>query len=180
MPTRPIGHALSVLTMAALVTGLVLSAESQARQNPKQVEKKLAQNLKKVGNQEIKGKEAENLKLAYIFMAMANHDYEGHRVKAMNQIQAAIERLDASILKNGTANQKVVALKEEIAAARAKFLAQHQAKVHEPQALSDLQMREAHRLIQNIAPGLAALKQPVVTKHVKEALRQIEIALKIR
>src|SRR5438876_3258827 len=138
MPTRLTGGVLSVLALAALLTSLVLSGQSQAQQkqksNPVQDEKKFERDLKKAAREEVKGKEAENLKVAYIYMAMANHDYDGHRGRAMNQIEAAIKSLDASILKRGTGNQKVVALQEEIAVARAKFLASQQGPIHEGQA----------------------------------------------
>jgi hypothetical protein len=183
MSTRLTGRALISMLSMALITGFVLSGESHAQQKnratPKQDQKRAADELKKAANQEIKGREAEILKMAYIYLAMANHNYAGHRGKAMNQIQAAIEILDASIMKNGTKKQKAVALKEEIDAARAKFLAQNQAKVHEPQVLSNIQMTEAHRLIQSIKPGLVALNQPAVTEHVKKALQEIDISLKM-
>jgi hypothetical protein len=184
MSTRLTSRTLSKLAMAALVLGFVLNGESRGQPKnqklPKADEKKAAEELKKANIQELKGREAQNLKGAYIYLAMANHDYDGHRAKAMQEVQAAIELLDRSILKNGTNNQKVVALQEEIKAARAKFLAQQQGKVHEPQVLSDLQMKAGRELIQKIAPGLAMVKQPAVTGHVQKALEEIEIALEIR
>jgi phage shock protein A len=103
-------------------------------------------------------------------MAMANHDYDGHRGKAMGNVESAVKLLDHSIMKKGTGNQKVLALEEEITSARAKFLAKHEGTVHEPQAISDMQMREAYVLIRDMTPGLAELKQPRVEEHVKKAL----------
>ncbi len=64
MPTRLTGGAFRVPAMAALITGLVLTGEGQA-QTPKPNNKKAAQELKKVVNQEIKGREAEYLNMVF-------------------------------------------------------------------------------------------------------------------
>jgi hypothetical protein len=180
MPTPSRCSSLRLLAILALFAGLLLIGESQAQQKKAKQQEKAAKEATNVVKQEMKGKEAELLKKAYIFMAMANHDYDGHRGKAMGNVESAVKLLDHSIMKKGTGNQKVLALEEEITSARAKFLAKHEGTVHEPQAISDMQMREAYVLIRDMTPGLAELKQPRVEEHVKKALEHITIALKIR
>ena len=163
---------------------LLLLSGTALPQNPAKQGKKLAQQQKqaveKVADSQVKQTEAERLRAAYIFLAMANHDYDGHRAKAMAQIHDAVHLLDASIMKNGTKGQKVLAHDEDVAAARAKFVAKHSAKVHEPQALSDLQMREGLKLVASVQPVVAKRKQPRVLAHVDKAIEHINIALRIR
>jgi len=132
----------------------------------------------KAAKAEAKVKEVEVLKEAYVLMAMGNHDYDGHRVKAMAQVEDAIKILDNSILKDGTNGQKVVANDEEIATAKAAFIAKHQGVDHTSQAFSDLQMREAQQLLNNVHETLT--KQPKVRGHVGNAIKHTETALKIR
>src|SRR5207253_9265626 len=106
---------------AALFAGLLFAGAGQSGQPSEQAKQKGKQKGK--ASAEVKLKESEALKEAYILMAGANHDYDGHRARAMHQVHEAIKILDTSILKDGTNGEKVVALEEEIAAARAKFAA---------------------------------------------------------
>src|SRR5436305_464632 len=104
----------------------------------------------KKGNPAAKVKEVNALAEAYVLMAGANHDYDGHRVRSMGKVKEAIHQLDKSILKNGDNGEKLVATKDEIAARRAKFVAEHQGIFHESQAFADLQMREALKLLAQV------------------------------
>lgn len=155
--------------VAAAVVGLLVAGDGQARQTGN-----------KAAKAEVKVKEAVALQDAYILMAGADHDYDGHRVEAMKRVEEAVKRLDRSIMKNGANNQRVVATTEEIAGARAKFIERQQGKVHEGQALSDLQMREALQIIAKVREAAPLQKQPKVREHVDEAIKNVEIALKIR
>jgi hypothetical protein len=154
---------------AAALIALLVAGGGQARQ--------LANSAAKG---EGRGKEAVALKEAYILMAGADHDYDGHRVEAMKRVEEAVKRLDHRIMRDGTNNQKIVATKDEIAAGRAKFIEKQQGKVYEGQALSDLQMREALQLIVKVREAAPLQKQPKVHEHVEEAIKHVEIALKIR
>ncbi|MFO0810849.1 MAG: hypothetical protein U0746_19650 [Gemmataceae bacterium] len=128
---------------------------------------------------EVKVKEAGVLKDAYILMAMANHDYDGHRAKAMAQVEDAIKILDQSIMKAGTNGQKLVALQQEIAVAREAFEAKHQAPINRPQALSNLQMGEAGKLLLAVHGTLVQQKQgKALLDHVDAAIKQVDTALK--
>jgi len=92
----------------------------------------------------------ELLVQAYTALAQADHDYKGHRVAAMKQIEAAGKLLGVSVQGGG--------------------------KGHEKQVVSDEQLRSAQALLEQARPGLSG--KPL--KHVNKALQQLAIALKIR
>jgi hypothetical protein len=87
---------------------------------------------------------------AYATLAQANHDYKGHRAKAMKQIELAVHELGGKISGKG--------------------------RGHEPQGASDAQLRAAQALLQQAAAGLS--KKPL--KHVNAAIAQINVALSIK
>jgi len=87
---------------------------------------------------------------AYATLAQAKHDYQGHRVRAMKQIEAALGELGGKISSTG--------------------------KNHEPQGTSDAQLRAAQGLLEQASAGLSGK----ALKHVQAAISQISIALSIR
>ncbi len=87
---------------------------------------------------------------AYATLAQAKHDYKGHRVRAMKQIEAALGELGGKISSTG--------------------------RNHEPQGTSDAQLRAAQGLLQQASAGLSGK----ALKHVQAAINQISIALTIR
>ena len=87
---------------------------------------------------------------AYTALEQADHDYKGHRVAAMKQIEAAGKLLGVTIGGGG--------------------------KGHEKQAVSDEQLRVAQGLLQQARSGLSG--KPL--KHVNKALQQLSIALTIK
>jgi hypothetical protein len=87
---------------------------------------------------------------AYTTLGQADHDYKGHRVAAMKQIEAAAKLLGVSVRGDG--------------------------KAHEKQGVSDAQLRTAQVLLQQAIPGLSG--KPL--KHVNKALQQLSIALSIK
>jgi hypothetical protein len=87
---------------------------------------------------------------AYATLAQAKHDYKGHRVKAMKQIELALGEKGAKVSGKG--------------------------KVREPQSTSDAQLRAAQALLQQAAPQLSGK----ALKHVNAAVSQISTALQIR
>ena len=176
MVPRSKTHFLALL--GALLAVLMFAAESPAQQKKKSPppNKKPPQPSPQ---QVLNSRVAEQLRQAYILMAGANHDYNGHRVRAMHQIEMAVRILDKNIFKNGTHGQKVLALQEEIAVARAKLAAANDAAVHERQALSDLQMKLALKAIVHVRPAMVQTKQGNVVRHLDEARKQIVLALKV-
>jgi hypothetical protein len=87
---------------------------------------------------------------AYTVLEQADHDYKGHRVAAMKQIEAAAKLLGVSVRGDG--------------------------RGHEKQGVSDAQLRTAQGLLQQARPGLSG--KPL--KHVNRALQQLSIALSIK
>ena len=87
---------------------------------------------------------------AYTTLGQADHDYKGHRVAAMKQIEAAAKLLGVSVRGDG--------------------------RGHEKQGVSDAQLRTAQGLLQQALPGLSG--KPL--KHVNRALQQLAIALSIK
>lgn len=87
---------------------------------------------------------------AYATLSMADHDYRGHRVAAMKQIELAGKLLGVNVRGDG--------------------------RVREKQGISDAQMRTAQSLLQQATSGLA----PRPLKHVNKAIEHITIGLQIR
>ncbi|HKW30714.1 MAG TPA: hypothetical protein VJT54_15365, partial [Verrucomicrobiae bacterium] len=87
---------------------------------------------------------------AYATLAQAKHDYKGHRVRAMKQIEAALGELGGKISSTG--------------------------RNHEPQGTSDAQLRAAQGLLEQARAGLSGK----ALKHVEAAINQISVALSIR
>jgi hypothetical protein len=146
---------------------LALAAVAQSKPSPKAEAVKLT--------------EAAELKNAHVLMAMADHDYDGLRVKAMGEVEEAIKKIDHTVLKKGTKGEKVVATEEEIATARAAFEARHQGKHHEGQAASDAQLREAREILIRVHESLAPKKHHAKAReHVGAAIKHLDSALKVR
>ena len=87
---------------------------------------------------------------AYATLAQAKHDYKGHRVKAMKQIELALGEVGAKVTSAG--------------------------KNHEPQGTSDAQLRAAESLIQQATAGLSGK----ALKHADAAIKQLNEGLSIR
>ena len=98
--------------------------------------------------------EAGMLHRAYRILATGDHDYKGHRVKAMHQIEAAAKLLGMDLAGD--------------------------LKDRQPQALSDDKLREAQGLLQNVLGAAEVKSQKRITKHITEAINQITTALTIR
>ena len=93
---------------------------------------------------------AKLLREAYVTLAKADHDYKGHRVEAMKQIEAAAKLLATDLRGDG--------------------------KGHEKQGVSDEQLRAARGILEQARGALKG--KPL--KHVDRAIHQINVALKIR
>jgi hypothetical protein len=87
---------------------------------------------------------------AYATLALAKHDYKGHRVKAMKQIELALGEVGAKVTSTG--------------------------KNHEPQGTSDAQLRAAESLIRQATASLSGK----ALKHADAAISQINDALAIK
>jgi hypothetical protein len=113
-----------------------------------------------------------NLRSAHKLLAEADRDYEGHRAKAAEEIHNALRELGYRPKKappGSAANPGTVAPKTPSG----------QAPVHEPQANSDAQLRQALEILQGVSQQLGN-GQPKVAAKVKAAIGEINTALGIR
>ena len=94
------------------------------------------------------------LQAAYSVLSRADHDYHGHRVNAMHEIQAACKLLGADPTGDATGN--------------------------EPQGTSDAQLRTAGQILLNVRAVAASGNQIQVVQHIDNAINQIKIALSIK
>lgn len=100
------------------------------------------------------GGEVETLRQAYATLAVADHDYKGHRVHAMKAIANACKLLGTDITGEGVGKEK--------------------------QAISDAQLQQVLAMVQSVRNSLASAgAQPRVVKHLDVAINQLTIALTI-
>jgi hypothetical protein len=98
--------------------------------------------------------EADMLRRAYRILATGDHDYKGHRVRAMHSVEQAGKLLDMDLAGD---------LKDRTA-----------------QPLSDDKLREAQGLISQVLGAAEVKDQKRIVKHLNEAVTQINTALSIR
>lgn len=87
---------------------------------------------------------------AYTTLEQADHDYKGHRIAAMKQVEAAGKLIGVNVRGDG--------------------------KGHEPQGVSDAQLHTAQGLLEQARAGLTG----VPLRHVNQAITQISTALAIK
>jgi hypothetical protein len=176
MTSRHMVRPLAPIALEALLACLAFTTESQAQKGHRNP----AQEAKQVINQQMNFNEAEVLREAYVLLAAANSNYQGHCGKAMNHIQEAVRLLDVKVLTKGTAAQKAATLLEDSAAARAKIIAKYAPGIHEPQALSNALVLKSGELMASVIPVLKERNQKGVLGHVHNAEKEIANALKAR
>ena len=103
------------------------------------------------------------LESAHATLASADHDYNGHRVAAMWQVEAAAHELEG--VKAGRH-------------AELHYRTRHvrHVKSLEPQSVSDAKLRNAASLLQQAASGMSGKS----LRHLNDALAQLNTALNIR
>jgi hypothetical protein len=98
--------------------------------------------------------EANMLRDAYRILATGDHDYNGHRVKAMHAVEEAAKLLGMDVSGD--------------------------LKDRSPQPLSDDKLREAQGLIAQVLGSAEVKGQKRVVKHLNQAVKHINVALNIR
>jgi hypothetical protein len=197
MPIRLKSRCLALLGLLALVGGLVLAAGARAdnkkplappKQTPEQKQaadraKKEAAKKKHLAEAETNGKLAEAIKEAYILLAAANADYGGHRARAMHHVRAAATTLDKEIqtgawgAAQGSIAQKIKALQQDSVAARAGALAKYGVSIKENQPVSDALVLRSGVMLKELVPVLIKTKHPGVLASVRNALKEVDLAL---
>ena len=102
----------------------------------------------------------KTLKQAHYLLAHADKDYDGHRAKAAEAVHKALKDL-------GCHHKK----------AKPGSTHSSHAKMHEPQANSDAQLKQALQLLQGVQ---FAGSHPKAAGHVQHAIREINTALAIK
>ncbi len=92
------------------------------------------------------------LREAYGILERADHDYKGHRAKAMHEIEAAGKLIGMNVRGDG--------------------------KGHERQGVSDAQLHHAQELLVQVSTNMAGKKK--VHNRVEAAIKQLGIALKTK
>jgi len=98
--------------------------------------------------------EADMLRRAYHILATGDHDYKGHRAKAMEAVKAAGHLLGMDLAGDD--------------------------KDHEKQALSDDKLREARADLQAVLGTAEVKDQKHIARHIHAAINDIDVALKIK
>jgi hypothetical protein len=98
--------------------------------------------------------EADLLRHAYRTLATGDHDYNGHRIKAMHAVEAAAKLLGMDVAGD---------LKDRT-----------------PQKLSDEKLREAQSQITQVLGAAEVKGQKRVVKHLNLAVEEINTALSVR
>jgi hypothetical protein len=171
---------LLLLGAPALLAGLTFPAPGQAHHKPKP--RPPAPKPAPPGPAAVaptRFEQAQALRQAFVALAGANHDYNGHRVKAMHAVKHAVKMLDDHVMRHGTAPLQAATQQGQAAVAAAEKAAKATRMVHEPQPASDAALGQAGQVLQQVRPALVANKQHRILKQVDAASRHINIALKI-
>jgi len=97
------------------------------------------------------GTEISLLQNAYVLLSTANHDYDGHRIKAMKSVHAAATVLRVSL--------------------------QGEGRGQEQQGTSDAQLRQAQKMLEQVRTAAAGRKQRRLVKHLDTAIQHLSAAL---
>ena len=110
------------------------------------------------------------LRQAHALLAIANHDYAGHRAKAAESISLAIRELGGG---HHHAHSATIGAAHHVAAGVAGG-----GKAHEAQANSDAQLKQAGQLLVSLQ-GHVPNKHKAAA-HVQHAINELNLALKVR
>ena len=116
----------------------------------------------------------KTLKKAHHLLAHANKDYDGHRAKAAEEVHKALKELGYhhKKAKPGTPSSSGAIVAPKVAHAG-------HPKIHEPQAASDAQLREAQQILQGAVTQFNG-KHPKAAANVTAAIAEINTALMIK
>jgi hypothetical protein len=113
--------------------------------------------------------EVAPLQQAFETLRGADHDYDGHRVKAMHDIAMACRLLGANIVPEGEKKPKPTGSTTRPGKSEP-----------EDQATSDAQLHQAQATVEQVLGTIPAGKQPRVTECLQNAVKELGIALSIK
>jgi len=114
----------------------------------------------------------ETLRQAHRLLVHADHDYDGRRARAAEEVHKAIKDLEGKHAPKNVQPGSAPAVASQPAKVK-------QPKMHESQGNSDAQMRQALQLLQTALPQISS-KHPHATARVTAAIHEINVALKIK
>jgi hypothetical protein len=97
--------------------------------------------------------EVASLRHAYSLLEAADHDYQGHRARAMQSIEAACKTLGSEVRGDGQADEQ--------------------------QGESDSQLKQAKSLLESVL-GAGAGKSVRALHHIQRAIEELNVALSIK
>jgi hypothetical protein len=131
--------------------------------------------------------EVTALRPAFTIMVTADHDYDGHRARAMVALAEACRLMGTDIVPPGLRKELENAgsgtRPHETGAGTkpaTRGAGRHPTTEPETQSASDAQMLQAQGIIQKVRNGIATGKQPRVTARLDEAIKEIGIALSLK
>jgi hypothetical protein len=98
--------------------------------------------------------DVQTLTQAYSTLASADHDYKGHRIKAMQAIKKAARMMGQRLGGDG--------------------------KAKEPQTLSDQQLRGVQSMLQKVRGTVGGRNSQRVVQRINEAIQHVTVALSIK
>jgi len=129
---------------------------------------------------QLRFQEAEAIRKAILLLQQGDKDYKGHRANAVKAAKAAAKILDDQVMKSGNPQVKAVTNAEKATVKKTDQAEKLSVTVHETQASSDTQLKNAGELLAEVRKTLAQNKQPKVLAHVDTAIKEIETALAIK
>jgi hypothetical protein len=111
---------------------------------------------------------AQALRSAHALLVQADHDYDGHRAKAAEEVHKALAELGHHHHRCSTTSSTHATTAS----------AAHSAKTHEVQTASDSQLRKAQQILNSVAGRIH--NHPGAQRNVTAAVAEINKALTIR
>ena len=146
--------------LMALLAGLVIMSSAAQTAPPREAKKREKAEL------------VTELKAAHKLLVEANRDYDGHRARAAEEVHKAIKEL------GGKHHSTRVRPGSPVVPPAAGPGHPKLPKVHEAQANSDSQLREAHAILRGLEAELGAHHSKAAA-NVAAAIAEIKTALKI-
>jgi hypothetical protein len=119
-----------------------------------------------------------SLRHAHSLLVHADHDYDGHRAKAAEEVHKALVDLGYHHKKASSTASVVKGAAVSTPGAAAVASGKHH--MHESQAKSDAQLKQALQILQEASSVLGNGKHPKANANINAAIAQINTALSLK
>jgi len=172
------GNSRGLSVLGSLAVAAVLIAPATSRADNKKTSHAAP---KKGGSATVSAfTEAQALRKAILVLAGGNHNYDGHRVKAMHAVKAAVAILDSHVMAHGSKATKEATKQENAAIGQAEKVDKAAPLMRQAQPVSDRRLRQAGEMLAEVRAVLVRQDQKRVLAHVDAAINQLGIALHVR